>query len=452
MNRKQTDDQGAAEAFGCMLAGIGFLIVGLVRMVSDISTSVPKGITVGTYHTNVGFKKTVGIPHDARLKHTHVVGATGTGKTTLLKNLIIQDIRDGNGLAVIDPKGDLIDEILAHVPESRFQDVIICDPTDTEYPIGFNIFEYVAESDRSRTASEIISIFKKLFGSTWGYRLENILRNTVLALLEVPGSTLLDIPDFFINEDFRNGLLVNVTNFSVLNFWKTEFVTYSDSEVRQAIRPILTRINPWMSYPEIRNVIGQEYTSFSIRRIMDERKILLVNIPHGAVGEDMSHLLGAVMVSKIQLTAMSRTGQKAPFYLYVDEFQNFITSAFEKILTEARSFGLGIIMSNQYLEQLPKSLSLAIEKNIAVRLTCTMEGSQHRLRYETPQDELLDDLVVHPLKPPRPGNKHAVAEIRTMCRSRYAQPRPEVESDIMGRFNRRRTVHTASDESSFWGE
>jgi len=456
MPRRTQDEQLATEVGGCLLFALGTVIVGAVRIINDLATPVPSGIQVGDYQASLGIRKSVGIPDAERLKHTHVVGATGSGKTTVLKNLIIQDMQRGNGLAVIDPKGDLIDAILGNIPRYRRDDVILFDPTDTRCPLGFNMLEFVDEAYRSRTASEVISIFKKLFGTSWGHRLENILRYTVLTLLEVPGSTLLDIPDILLDDEYRHSLLMNVQNFSLRTYWEQEYLAYSAAQRTQAVMPILTRIGPWLAYPEVRNIIGQAYSSFHLRSIMDEHKILLVNIPQGILGEDTSALLGAMLVSKIQLTAMARAElphhRRPPFFLYVDEFQNFITSSFEKILTEARSFGLGLIVANQYPEQLSKPLWLALEKNVAVRLYCTFEKNQYYVWYHTPQDRSAEPLLIRPLKPPSGGDRQAVHQIRQMCRLRYGQPRRDVEADILGRQTRRQRQTDSYASESFWGE
>lgn len=456
MSSQNHEEHGAGEALGCLLFGLVAAIVGTVRVFNDLAALPSSGIQIGQYHSGLGVRKAVGVPDEERLKHTHVIGATGSGKTTLLKNLIIQDLEAGHGLAVIDPKGDLLDAILTCMPAARRDDVIIFDPTDTEYPVGFNMLEFVEAAYRSRTTSEVIAIFQKLFGTAWGHRLEHILRYTVLTLLEVPGSTLLDIPNLLLDADYRNGLLTNVDNFSARTFWAQEFSAYSDEQRTQAVLPILNRIGPWLAYPEVRNIIGQTHSSFHLRSIMDNRKILLVHIPQGILGEDTSHLLGAMLVSKLQLTAMARADlplhQRPPFFLYVDEFQNFVTSSFEKILTEARSFGLGLIVANQYLEQLPKPLSLALDHNVAVRLSCSFEQNHYWVAYETPQVQDAKPRRVQPLPPPKSSALGQIEQLRHMCRQRYGRPRRYVEADILGRQKRRQRQTAYGEADSFWGE
>lgn len=456
MPRQSSEDHVTEEAVGCLLFALGTVIVGSIRVLNSLAAPVPSGIAVGHYGAALGVRKSVGIPDGERLKHTHILGATGSGKTTLLKHLIVQDLQAGHGLAVIDPKGDLIDELLAHVPAHRLDDVVLFDPTDHDHPVGFNMLAFVGEAELSRTASELVSIFKKLFGAAWGQRLEHILRYTALTLLEVPGSTLLDIPDLLLDDDFRHGLLVNVRNFSTRAFWEQEYQVLSNAQRMQAVLPILNRVGPWLAYPEIRNIAGQVHSSFHLRTLMDQGKILLVNIPQGRLGEDASGLLGAMLVSKIQLTAMARAGNpahtKRPFFLYVDEFQNFVTSSFEKILTEARSFGLGLVVANQYPEQLTPSLRLALANNVAVQLSCYLERGHYRIRYQTPQNQQAAEWVLQPRRPLDKGNPAQAKQIRRTCRLRYGRPRREVEQEIRGRQRRRQRTTEFEEAGSFWGE
>ena len=263
---------------------------------------------------------------------------------------------------------------------------------------------------------------------------------------------MLDIPAMLVEDDYRNALLPNVSNFEVRNWWETQYEAFSKRFRTEAISPVLNKVNPWLGYPEIRNIIGQQHSSFQIRDLMEDRKILLVNIPQ-RLGEDISSLVGAMLVSKIQLAAMTRTGSKAAFYVYVDEFQNFVTSAFEKILTEARSFGLGLIVANQYPEQLSNNifdekLIQALNHNVAVRLNCYFEDGEYRVLYQTLQDRAADDLIVVPDRPVRGGNKASAQQIRKTCHYRYGRPRREVENAILGRLRRR----TRTDDYSYNGE
>ena len=379
------------------------------------------------------------VPPELRTKHVHVIGPTGSGKTTLLLNMILQDMRNGSGFAVIDPKGDLIWEILKYVPVDRFDDIVLFDPTDRGRPVGFNVLEGVGRRQRSLAASQVVSVFKKLFYDSWGPRLEHVLRFSVLTLLEVPGATLIDIPHLLIERDYRSRVLKYVTNPIVKEFWTGEFrhITKGRDYI-VTIEPILNKVGPWLAYPEIRNIVGQARSSFDIREIMDRGKILLVNIPEGLLGEDTSAMLGAMMVAKIQLVAMSRWGRakEVLFYAYVDEFQSFVTSAFEKILTQARSFGLGLIVANQYEEQLYDQLRWALAKNVAIKLTCFFEDGKHGLIYHELQDQAAQPIRVKPLAPPTGGHPDLPKLVRLDKRELYGRPRHLVERAILKRWKR----------------
>ncbi|KKL85486.1 hypothetical protein LCGC14_1954250 [marine sediment metagenome] len=437
---KSDDEVLAEQAGGCLLALVIIAFMGLVRFLKDLFAPTPSGINVGRKLTSIGFGPMVGIRVEDRCKHAALTGATGSGKSTLMQNLILQDIEAGHGLAVIDPKGDLVEAVLRHAPAQRFDDFIVLDPNERDFPLGLNMVEPVAEVYRSRTASEVVSVFKKLFADSWGPRLEYILRYCILTLLEVPGSTLLDVPDLLQDEEYREAVMPFVTNFAVRNFWVSEYATLSGGQRTQAISPILNKVGPYLAYPEIRNVVGQAKSSIDLRQVMDQSKILLVPTSQGLLGEDTSNLFGSLVVSKLQLAAMTRTGlpahRKPEFYLYADEFQNFVTNAFEKVLTEARSYGLGLVVANQYPEQLPRSLSLAVQKNVAVHITCYLERNRHRALYCLLQDTQAPDLVVRPQPPPPGGSVQLARQIRYYSRQRYGRPRAAVERAILERRQR----------------
>jgi hypothetical protein len=365
----------------------------------------------------------------------------------MLLNMIIQDMREGSGFGLIDPKGELIGEVLKYVPVHRFHDIVLFDPTDREWPVGFNVLEAVPPELRSLAASQAVQIFKKLFYDSWGPRLEHVLRFSVLTLLEVPEATLIDIPQLLMDEAYRQWVLGFVTNPIVKRFWEEEYrLITRGRDYIVTIEPILNKVGPWLAYPEIRNIVGQAKSTFDLREIMIRRKILLVNIPEGELGEDTSAMLGAMMVAKIQLTAMARSKQasQVPFYLYVDEFQNFVTSAFEKILTQARSFGLGLIVANQYEEQLYDKLQFALLKNVAVKLTCSFERGRYRLVYQELQDEAAEPIGLEPLPPPAGGHPDLPKLVRHNKRQIYGRPRGWVERDILergGRFKKNGPVY-----------
>lgn len=368
-----------------------------------------------------------------RLRHLVISGPTGSGKSTLVRNMVVRDMEAGAGLCVIDPKDDLIDGILAHVPEGRIEDVINFDVTDTERPLGLNPFAGVAPDQRSLAASELLAVFRRYFADAWGARLEHVLRNVVLALLEVPGATLLDVPRLLLDRAVLRWVVAKVSNPAVREFLLVEY----EEVLRRrsdAIEPILNKVGPWLSYPELSNIIGQERSAFDVRQLMDRGQILFVRIPQGAFGEDVSNLLGALIVAKVQLAAQSRVNlsvqARRPFFLYVDEFQNFATSSFSKIVTEGRAFGLGVVCVNQYPEQLSRELQLALARNAAA----FVKTSYRRGRYEAEvirqedAEEKKPHVFVVAMPPPLPtGDPSRAAQVRTLSRERYGRPLAETQ-------------------------
>lgn len=312
--------------------------------------------------------KLFGIKEKDRDGHIYIIGKTGTGKSTLIENMVISDIKAGNGLALIDPHGDLAENILDHIPEERIHDVIYFNPADMEYPIAFNPLETIHPDYHHLVASGLISVFKKIWTDFWGPRLEHILRHSILTLLEYPGSTLLDIPRLLTNYAFRSKILKKVSHPQVRDFWFYEFDKYSAWMRSSAIAPILNKIGQFLASAPLRNIVGQKENTFKFRTVMDEGKILIVNLAKGKIGEDNCALLGAMIVTRIQLAAMSRANlpeyQRNYFYLYVDEVHNFLTESFADILSESRKYGLCLIMAHQYIVQLEKEIREAIFGNV----------------------------------------------------------------------------------------
>lgn len=320
-------------------------------------------------NTNYRFtKKKVGILPDDRRRHFYVIGKTGMGKSTLLENSIYNDIIDNKGLALIDPHGDLADKVLSFIPSKRVNDVVLIDPADPKSAIGFNLLQDVDPRLRSIVCSGIISVFKKLYFESWGPRLEHILRFTILALLEFPGSTLLGVPLLLQNSKYREQVIKSVTDPVVLNFWKTEFENMQDKLRVEAISPILNKVGQFVSSPTIRNIIGQSMSTVDLEFAMNCGKIVIINLSKGKIGEDNSTLLGSLFVTKFQLDAMKRVNipenERKDFYLYVDEFQNFATESFATILSEARKYRLNLILANQYISQMPDVVKEAVFGNV----------------------------------------------------------------------------------------
>lgn len=314
-----------------------------------------------------------GIKRDDRRRHMYIIGKSGMGKTKLLENLINNDIVKGEGVAVMDPHGDLIMDTLKKIPAERIKDVIIFDPSDREFPIAYNPMEVVDESLKIQIASGIVGTFKKIFGFSWGPRLEYVLNYTVLALLDTDGSTLLGIVQMLTDKNFRKTIVDNIQDPVVKKFWTTEFASYSEKFATEAIAPILNKVGQFTANSLIRNIIGQPYSTFNIRKLMDEGKIFLVNLSTGRVGETNASLLGSMMITSIQLAAMSRADiaeeERKDFFLYVDEFQNFATESFENILSEARKYRLSLIMANQYIAQMDEKVREAVFGNVGTMVT-----------------------------------------------------------------------------------
>lgn len=309
-----------------------------------------------------------GLKENDRRRHIYIIGKTGMGKSTLLENMIYSDVQNGKGVAVIDPHGDLAEKTISFVPASRTNDIVIFDPSDTNYPLSFNMLENVNSEHRSLIASGLVVVFKKLFADSWGPRLEYILRNTILALLEYPNSTMMGIMRILVDADFRDKVIAKVTDPMVQNFWITEFNRMQEKQRLEAISPIQNKVGQFLSSQTIRNMVGQPKSSFGLRWAMDKGKILVINLSKGKIGEDNSALLGAMLITKFQLEAMSRADtpeqDRRDFYLYVDEFQNFATEAFATILSEARKYKLNLTMANQYISQMPEEVRNAVFGNV----------------------------------------------------------------------------------------
>lgn len=309
-----------------------------------------------------------GIKPDDRRRHVYAIGKTGMGKTNMLENMVLADMHAGRGLAVVDPHGDFIETILDLIPPERVDDVIVFNPGDRAFPIAFNVLEKVDRDAKPLVASGVVGVFEKIYGHSWGPRLEHILRNTVFALLDYPDSTLLDIPKLLADKKFREDVIKYIEDPVVRNFWTDEFAGYTDKQRVEAIAPIQNKVGQFLSSTTIRNVVGQKHTAVNIRQVMDEGKIILLKLSKGELGEDASALLGAMLITKMQLAAMSRADipeeERKDFYLYVDEFQNFATESFATILSEARKYRLNLAMANQYIAQMPEEVRDAVFGNV----------------------------------------------------------------------------------------
>jgi len=344
-----------------------------------IEENVPSGELTIFAQTNFRhMSHNFGIKLADRRYHMYAIGKTGTGKSTMLENMIIDDIREGRGVAVVDPHGDLIKHLLNYVPEERIQDVIVFSPADRLYPIGFNVLENVDPDLKNIVASGVVGIFKKIFGESWGPRLEYILRNTILALLDYPNATMLGITKILVDQDFRNRVIDKIQDPVIKDFFVNEYEKYDQKFRTEAIAPIQNKVGQFLSSTTIRNIVGQPVSTINIEEIMNKGKILFLDLSIGEIGEDSSALLGAMMITKIQLAAMRRAlipeDERRDFYLYVDEFQNFATESFATILSEARKYRLNLIMTNQYIAQVPEEVISAVFGNIGT-LICFRVGA-----------------------------------------------------------------------------
>lgn len=300
--------------------------------------------------------KKFGIKLDDRRRHIYIIGKTGMGKTALLMNMAIQDILSGKGLGFIDPHGEAAEELLDFIPKKRINDVVYFNPADIEYPIAFNVMEKVSPEHRHLVASGLMGVFKKIWPDVWSARMEYILNNTILALLEYPNTTLLGINRMLADPEYRKKVVEKITDPVVKSFWVNEFARYTQRYEVEATAAIQNKVGQFISNPLIRNIIGQVKSKIDMREVMDEGKILIANLSKGKIGEDNSKLLGALLITKLQLAAMSRVDipeeKRRDFFLYVDEFQNFATEAFVTILSEARKYRLSLTLANQYIAQL----------------------------------------------------------------------------------------------------
>jgi hypothetical protein len=329
-----------------------------------------EGVTVLGQTDYRDLKVLFGIKKRDRMRHLYLLGKTGTGKSTLFKNMFISDVLAGEGACFVDPHGDTVEELLSYIPPNRIQDVVYFNPTDTEHPVGFNLLELKDKSQRDLIADGVVEVFKKQFGDSWGPRLQYILTNTVATVMEAQGTTLLAVPRMLTDRNYRKFILKQVSDPILYKFWEEEFAQMSENNrlLSEAVSPIQNKVGRFISSAVTRNIVGQVKSTIDLREIMDNKKILLVNLAQGRLGEETASLLGGMIITRLQATAMERVNipedERTDFYLYVDEFQNFATESFAKILSEARKYKLNLTMTNQYIDQLPITVRQAIFGNV----------------------------------------------------------------------------------------
>jgi hypothetical protein len=397
-----------------------------------------------------------GMHRKDRSRHVYILGQTGTGKSGSLELLTLSDIYYNQGFAVVDPHGDYAQDMLNYIPANRIDDVVYFNPADTAFPIGFNPLQVNDPTLKGHTTSELVGVLKRLFADSWGPRLEYILRYTLLALIDYPNSTMLDITRMLTEKKFRQDVISYVDDPVVKNFWVTEFASWNDKFASEAVAPVLNKVGAFTANPMIRNILGQPKSTFDIRKIMDEGKILIVNLSRGLMGEDNAGIIGAMMVTKIQLAAMSRADipepQRRPFYLYVDEFQNFATDSFAVILSEARKYALNLTIANQYISQMSQPVRDAVFGNVGTIMSFRIspDDAPFLQKYFEPQFEATDIIQQHNRHfivsmsisgekapafsaktlnlPPQPTSY--VSQIIELSRQRYAVERAVVEKII----------------------
>lgn len=404
-----------------------------------------------------GINHQFGMLRTDRSRHVYIIGQTGAGKSGTLELFALSDIFHGHGYAIIDPHGDFAVNNMRFIPGSRLEDVVYFNPADTGFPLGFNPLEVTNPAQKTNISSEVIGVLKRMFGESWGPRLEYILRYTILALLDRPSTTMLDITRMLTDKKFRNETLDYCQDTVVLNFWKVEFASWNEKFVSEAIAPVLNKVGAFTANPIIRNIIGQPKSTFNIRQMMDEGKILIVNLSKGLIGEDNAAILGAFLVTKIQLAAMSRSDierieDRRPFYLYVDEFQNFATDSFATILSEARKYGLNLTVANQYISQMTDTVRDAVFGNVGTMISFRVSADDAPMlaKQFEPQFEPTDLLQMHnrhfiinmviggekspafsattlTLPPPQIDNTGRIIE---NTRRNYSRSRAEIEAEI----------------------
>ena len=324
-------------------------------------------------------------------RHMYLTGKSGTGKSTLLRNAIAQIIANGHGLCLIDPHGDLSEEVLDCVPPHRVGDTIYLNPQDIEYPMGFNLLGNVVIQEQDKVVEDIIATFKSVWGDSWGPRMEYIFRNSLFALLDVPGSTLLGISRLFHDDGYRRRIAQHIRNPAVRSFWKTEFPGYiADRRHREYVSPIENKIGRLTSNLIVRNMIGQTKNRINMRECMDSGKIVVANLAKGALGDGVSSILGSFLVSLTQQAAMSRRDTperyRRDFYVIVDEYHNFTTESFASILSEARKYRLNLILAHQYINQVPEAIQDAVFGNVGSMISFQV-GAQDSKRIASEFDD-----------------------------------------------------------------
>ena len=409
-------------------------------------------------------RRAFGIKPKDRRHHIYIIGKTGTGKSTLIKNMVIQDLRLGHGVALIDPHGDLVEDILNFIPKTRTNEVVYFNPADNEHPVAINILEAKGDEEKQLVASSLISVFRHLWKEFWGPRLEHILYNCVLALMDTPGQTLLGVYRMLVDDEFRKLIVGNIKDPIVKMFWVDDYESYDTRFRKEIISPVQNKVGQLLTSPQMRNIVGQSKSSVDFGFVMDNKRILLANLSKGKVGEDKSNLLGSAIVTKMYLSALERQNiaeeERQDFYLYIDEFQNFSTDIFPSILSEARKYRLNLNLAHQYLYQLPEAIKHAVFGNVGsvisfrvgsydakelaeeMKPVFTSEDLEHLDNHHIALRLLIDGKMSHafsaitmpPLK--LTGYEAERDTVLRISRERYATPRDIVEEKLKNWFEK----------------
>ena len=402
-------------------------------------------------------RRRFGIKTDDRRRHIYVLGKTGMGKTALQQNMVMSDIMAGHGVCYIDPHGDTAEEILDLIPSNRINDIVYFNPADLEFPVGFNILESVNESQKHLVASGLMGVFKKIWPDVWSPRMEYILLNCVLALLDYPGATLLGINRLLVDEEYRKRVIAKIRDPIVKTFWVAEFSSWSEKYQTEAIAPIQNKVGQFLSASVIRNIVSQVRSTIDIRKIMDEGKIFIVNLSKGRIGEENMRLLGGMLISRLQMAAMERVeipeDDRRDFYLFVDEFQNFANESFASILSEARKYRLSLTVAHQYIEQLTEETRAAVIGNVGTMIvfrvgstdaeflekefspTFTVEDLVNLPKFNIYLKLMVDGVASSPFSattlPPMARHVGSAQKVIDVSRERYAIPRTTIAEKVL---------------------
>ncbi|MBU2566875.1 type IV secretion system DNA-binding domain-containing protein [Patescibacteria group bacterium] len=402
-------------------------------------------------------RRRFGIKTDDRRRHIYVLGKTGMGKTALQQNMVMSDIMAGHGVCYVDPHGDMAEELLDLIPSNRINDIVYFNPADLEYPVGFNILESVNESQKHLVASGLMGVFKKIWPDVWSPRMEYILLNCVLALLDYPGATLLGINRLLVDDEYRKRVIAKIRDPIVKTFWVAEFSSWSEKYQTEAIAPIQNKVGQFLSASVIRNIVSQVRSTIDIRKIMDEGKIFIVNLSKGRIGEENMRLLGGMLISRLQMAAMERVeipeDDRRDFYLFVDEFQNFANESFASILSEARKYRLSLTVAHQYIEQLTEETRAAVIGNVGTMIvfrvgstdaeflekefspTFTVEDLVNLPKFNIYLKLMVDGVASTPFSaatlPPMARHIGSAQKVIDVSRERYAIPRSTIAEKVL---------------------